>query len=315
MPVIIAGMPKLRFVPRPKDLPSPPPAGRLALVDLAFAHGDDFDRVTRPLIDALQDRLALWVDHHDHPVWAEFEDDPRFILVAKTRARACPELINPVVVDRAGPVDELWAHADFDGCVAAAKFLNGGHPPYPEADEDARWADAPGQGFTVSERGHRLAAALDEGSTALRTEPHLELLRRVARSLVDGREDPDLTAQIDQLVVDQAQRQDRLRRTYLDDLTRPHPDVLLLDVDENIERSDKKFLLREMELRATVAVVNEKGHVTVATFHDDEPEGLDLRQIRGLRGQRGFAWGRVDVDQVVQALAGPLDRRRARTRR
>jgi len=305
-------MPRLRFVPRPKDLPEPPAEGRLALVDLAFAHGDDYERVTRPLIDALGPRLALWVDHHDHPAWRSFGSDPRFVLVEKTTARACPELIDPGVVERAGRVDHLWAHADFDGCVAAAKFMKGGDPPYPEADEDARWADAPGQGFDCSPRGLRLASALDEGSAALRTEPYLELLAGIARALVRGVEPEGLRTQIDRLVVDQGARQARLRETYLDALVRPHPDVLLLDVDRSIERADKKFLLREMELRATVALVNEKGHVTAATFRDEGPDGLDLREVPGLRGQRGFAWGRADVDRVVDALTPRLDKRRAR---
>jgi hypothetical protein len=301
-------MPSLRFVPRPKDLPAAPETGRLALVDLAFAHGDDFERVTRPLIDRLGPRLALWVDHHDHEAWSEYREDPRFILVPKTTARACPELIEPEVVARAGTVDFVWAHADFDGCVAAAKFLNGGVSPYPEADEDARWADAPGQGFSISTRGYRLAAALDEGSTSLKTERYLRLLQQVAESLVRGHESTELSTQLDRLVEGRDHRQARLRETYLDDLTRPHPEILVLDVDGNIERSDKKFLLREMELRARVAVVNEKGHVTAATFDDDEATGLDLRTVPGLRGQRGFAWGRVDVDRVVEALAPRLGR-------
>lgn len=284
------------------------------MVDLAFAHGDDFETVTRPLIDTLGDRLAVWVDHHDHPAWREFRDDPRYVLVEKTKARACPELIDPAVVDRAGAVDHLWAHADFDGCVAAAKFLNGGWSPYPEADEDARWADAPGQGFTCSARGLRLASALDEASVALRTEPYLEFSARLVGSLVEGREPAELAARIDRFVEAQRLRQERLRKTHLEDLVRPHPDILLLDVDRSIERSDKKFLLREMELRATVALVNERGHVTAATFRDEGPEGLDLREVPGLRGQRGFAWGRVEVDRVVEHLRPRLDRcRRARS--
>ena len=62
-------MSTLRFVPRPIELPPVPSSGRVALVDLAFAHGNDFERVTRPVIEALGDRLAVWVDHHDHEAW------------------------------------------------------------------------------------------------------------------------------------------------------------------------------------------------------------------------------------------------------
>jgi hypothetical protein len=160
----------------------------------------------------------------------------------------------------------------------------------------------------------RLASAIDEASAALRTDPYLELLDGVAGALVSGRESSDLAERLDRLQAAQRERQERLRTTYLDDLVRPHPDVLLLDVNRSIDRSDKKFLLREMELRATVALVNERGHVTAATFHDEGPLGLDLRDVPGLRGQRGFAWGRVDVDRVVAALGPELERRRVAAR-
>ncbi len=293
---------------RPKELPPLPREGRVALVDLAFAHGSDFDRVTAPFIESAADRLAVWVDHHDHEAWPRYSDDPRFRLRPKTEARACPELIDTELVKTVGPVDTLWAHADFDGCVAAAKFLNGGRAPYPEADEDARWADAPGQGFTCSERGKRLALAMDEAGSSLRTQGYLDLLFDIARSLRDGAESRELTDRIDGLVEGLRSRQLRLRDAYLSDLTRPHPEVLLLDVPKSIDRSDKKFLLREMEERAAVAVINENGHVTAATFHDSGPYGLDLRVIPGLRGQRGFAWGRVEVPRLVASLERPLQR-------
>lgn len=78
-----------------------------------------------------------------------------------------------------------------------------------------------------------------------------------------------------------------------------------------MERADKKFLLREMEQRAQVAVVLEKGHMTAATFHDDEDGGFDLRTVPGLKGQRGFAWGRAELDDLVRTLRPTLDRRGA----
>lgn len=306
---------RLRFVPKPQELPAVPETGRLALIDLAFANGDAYDRVTRPFIEAAGDRIAVWVDHHDHEAWRAYRDDPRFVLVPKTTARACPELIEPAVVEQAGRVDHLWAHADFDGCVAAAKFLNGGHAPYPEADEDARWADAPGRGYTVSARGKRWALALDEASNQLSTQVYLNLMKELCRAMVDGREPAALTERLDRFNQALVHRQARLREEYLDDLTRPHPELLLLDLSKSIEKSEKKFLLREMEERARVAVVIEKGHVTAATFFDDEEGGLDLRRVPGLKGQRGFAWGRTSLDDLVGTLGPQLDRlgpRRAR---
>jgi hypothetical protein len=278
-------------------------------VDLAFANGDAFERTTRPFIDALGERLALWIDHHDHEAWADYASDPRFVLVPKTIARACPELVRPELVQAAQPVEYLYAHADFDGCVAAATFLRGGEPPYPEAEEDARWADAPGRGFQVSPKGKRLALAMDEASVSMKTAAGFDLLFRIVRSLVSGEEPPSLQEELSRLVQGLARRQERLRDQYLEHTTRPHPDVLLLELPRSVDRSDKKFLLREMEARAAVAIVREKDHMTVATFHDED---FDLRRVPGLLGQRGFAWGRTSLDAILVGLNDDLERRAGR---
>ncbi|NJK89006.1 MAG: hypothetical protein HC923_06090 [Myxococcales bacterium] len=164
----------------------------------------------------------------------------------------------------------------------------------------------------VSARGRRLALAIDEASISLKTRDYLKLLLRIVRSLLDAAEPDDLRRDLDRFDEAVAGRQLRLRK-YLDELTRPHPDVLLLDADRVIERADKKFLLREMEERATVAVINERGHLTAATFHDEAPYGIDLRKVPGLRGQRGFAWGRTTIDGLIRALDADLRRRRARS--
>lgn len=294
---------------KPQELPGPPERGRLALVDLAFANGAAYARITEPFIHALGPRLAIWVDHHDHDAWRDYEGDPRFVLVPKTKARACPELVTPEVVARAQPVEHLWAHADFDGLVAAATFLRGGHPPYPEAEEDARWADAPGHGFTVSPRGRRLALALDEASVTMKSAKAFDLLFQVVRALVEDTEPVHLSTQLDRLVDGLLLRQARLREQYLDHTVRPHPEVLLLELGKSMERADKKFLLREMEERADVAIVSERGHMTVATYHDEGELGFDLRRVPGLQGQRGFAWGRVPLEEILEALRPTLRRR------
>src|SRR5438067_12806591 len=133
------------FVEQPGKLPAPPAQGRVAVVDVAFAGGENFEKSTLPFLDALGDRLAIWIDHHEHPVgWARFRDDPRFVLVPNRIAHACPELVTPEVVRQAGHVDVIVAHADLDGLLSAVKFLRGGSPTCPEADENARAADSPG---------------------------------------------------------------------------------------------------------------------------------------------------------------------------
>src|SRR6266446_9091876 len=174
---------RVMFVEQPGNLPAPPAEGRVAVVDVAFAAGENFEKSTLPFLDALGDRLAIWVDHHEHPVgWSRFRDDPRFVLVPNRIAHACPELVTPEVVSRAGPVDVVVAHADFDGLLSAVKFLRGGAPPWPEADEDARAADSPGRGHALSSFGQLLIEALDEAGSTLRSKGR-EALRQ---ELVEG---------------------------------------------------------------------------------------------------------------------------------
>ncbi|TMA17094.1 MAG: hypothetical protein E6J85_17420 [Deltaproteobacteria bacterium] len=71
---------------------------------------------------------------------------------------------------RSGRVDQVVAHADFDGLLSAVKFLRKGVPPWPEADEDARAADSPGRGHSLSGRARIYVAALDEAAATLRSK-------------------------------------------------------------------------------------------------------------------------------------------------
>jgi hypothetical protein len=118
--------------------------GRVAVLDLAFCADTDrstYATTTEPFITALGERLAVWVDHHDHVRHADFAGAPRFVLATRAEHGATPEMITPELVVRAGPVDTVVAHGDVDGIYAAAKFLLGGMEPYPGADADARAAD------------------------------------------------------------------------------------------------------------------------------------------------------------------------------
>src|SRR5207237_6071941 len=126
------------------------------------AGGENLEKSTIPCLKVLGDRLAIGIDHHEHPVgWAQGRDDPRFLLVPNRQAHACPELVTPEVVRRAGPIDVVVAHADLDGLLSAVKFLRGGEPPWPESDEDARAADSPGRGHAWTGRARPLAEAPD----------------------------------------------------------------------------------------------------------------------------------------------------------
>ncbi|MBI2379057.1 MAG: hypothetical protein HYV07_33995 [Deltaproteobacteria bacterium] len=294
--------PILTPVISPAALPEAPSTGRVVLVDVAFANGDRFETATRPLIEELGERLALWVDHHDHKAWKRYRADPRFLLVDRRAAPACPELVTEDVVARVGEFAHLFAHADFDGCVAAAKVMRGGRAPYPEADEDARAVDSPGKGFVVTPRGLRLALAIERSGATERTADFVELFHRLVDALVEGREPPELSAKIDSLAEAQRARYLELER-LLQKAEAPHPEIRVLALSRSLEPSDKKFLLRALEEAARIGVLIEREHITVATYDDRR---VDLRGVEGLLGQAGFVWGRAPIDRVLSDLVDLL---------
>src|SRR5688572_30192077 len=107
-----------RKLPKPRDL-----RGRVCVLDIAFASeagNTSFDKTTLPFIEGLGDRLAMWVDHHDSAHHARYAADPRFVLATKAQHGACPEMITPELVERAGPVQQIVCHGDFDGLASAA---------------------------------------------------------------------------------------------------------------------------------------------------------------------------------------------------
>src|SRR5438105_1858896 len=188
------------FVEQPGSLPAPPSEGRVAVVDVAFAGGDNFEKSTVPFLEALGNRLAIWIDHHEHPAgWARYRDDPRFVLVPNRIAHACPELVTPEVVQRAGPVDVVIAHADLDGLLSAVKFIRGGVAPWPEADEDARAADSPGRGHAFSEHARILSAALDHAASEFRTAQRESLRQEIVTALVSGDFSAELRRRLEEL--------------------------------------------------------------------------------------------------------------------
>jgi hypothetical protein len=295
------------FVEQPGSLPAPP-QGRVAVVDVAFAGGENYERSTVPFLEALGDRLAIWIDHHEHPVgWARYRGDPRFLLVPNRDAHACPELVTPEVVERAGPVDAVVAHADLDGLLSAVKFLRGGVQPWPEADEDARAADSPGRGHRLSERGRLLAEALDEAGSELSTKQREALRQEIVAALVNAPAPlpPALEARLQQLRRDHAETLapvDALSATAREET----PGVLVVRAEKALPRAVKKALLSRLEERAPVGVVIEGKAVTAATFRED----IDLARCDELNaGRSDYRFAQVaDAGRSIIASLGALAR-------
>jgi len=294
------------FVEQPGSLPAPPEEGRVAVVDVAFAAGDNFEKSTLPFLQGLGERLAIWIDHHEHPLgWARYRDDPRFVLVPNRVAHACPELVTPEVVRKAGAVDTVVAHADFDGLLSAVKFLRGGVAPWPEADEDARAADSPGRGHAYSERARLLAAALDYAQSELRSAQREMLRQQLVTALVSGAMPDKLQRRIEELA--RAQQEALAPVEALASTAREEAaGVLVTRVDKALARPVKKALLSRLEESAPVGVVVEGRAVTAATFRDD----VDLSLCDGLpAGRSDYRFGQADDrGQAVVKRLGELVR-------
>jgi hypothetical protein len=296
---------RVLFVEQPANLP-PAPEGRVAVVDLAFAGGDNFEKITVPFLDAIGGRLAIWIDHHEHPVgWARVRGDPRFVLVPNREAHACPELITSEVVRRAGAVDVVIAHADMDGLLSAVKFLRGGEQPWPEADEDARAADSPGRGHALSARGRILSAALGEAQTSLRSKQREVLRQEVLAALVALPKPmpPALQARLEVLARNHAATlapAEALAAQAREEAS----GVLVVRAAKDLGRTLKKELLFLLEGRAKVGVVIEGNAITAATFRED----IDLSRCDALSaGRSDYRFAQVtDGGAAIIAQLGRL---------
>jgi hypothetical protein len=291
-----------RALPKPRTL-----HGRVAVLDVAFAaassKGVSFEAVTKPFIDALGPRLAAWVDHHDHERHGDYADDPRFTLATKQEHGACPEMVTPEVVRRAGPVDTIVAHLDLDGLYAAAKWILGGVEPYPGADDDARCIDT--REGEASVRARRIDQALRARFR------DAELKRSVVQWLVTGMpEGPHARA------IDEAAREFEARARGTEILAgrfvRRGP-ALYVDARGAALPYDKTDLLLAGQARAEVAIVHDSGMVTLAARF---ASGWDFVRILELEGGMPT---RVTIPEsrleaAIEALTREHERRGGRAR-
>ena len=266
-PTIAYGTP--RKLPKASSLP-----GRVVVLDVAFAAtvgGASFEKVTLPFITGLGDRLAMWIDHHDHELHAQYANDPRFVLATKAQHGACPEMVTRERVERAGEVDTVCCHTDFDGLCSAAKWIRGGEEPYPGADDDARAIDT-----RIGEPGP-IANTIDR---ALRGHPRDEGLRGIiVRYLARGAGDTGLMSHIREAAqrLDAIEAEsDRLSRGY-----RIEGRVAICDARERRGSYDKTHLLLLGQKLAQISLVHDRTTVTVAARFDS---GVDLVKILGLDG-------------------------------
>ena len=287
IPELAFGTP--RRLPKPSEL-----AGRVVVLDVAFAGVGDrgFEKVTLPFISGLGDRLRAWVDHHDHDEHVRFADDPRFLLTSKAIHSACPELIDPGLVLRVGPIDTICCHTDFDGLASAAKWIRAGSEPYVGCDADARAIDTrlgvPSPQAAVIDRALR-ARPRDRGLMGL-------IVRHLAFGLADGglqKEIERISREMEPIERDTQ----RLAQHFL----RLVGGVAAIDITGHSAVIDKTLLLMLGQELEPVSLVIDRDTVSVAARFDS---GFNFLQMFGLSGgmPTRVALPRQRLPQILQLL-------------
>jgi hypothetical protein len=252
--------------------------GRVVVLDVAFASeasGGGFVKLTKPFIDKLGSRLAGWVDHHDHVLHEQYKRDPRFVLATKAEHGACPEMVTPEVIARIGPVDTIVCHTDFDGLCSAAKWLRGGIPPYPGADDDARAIDT--RIGTPSPTARRFDRAL-----RARPRDHA-LFGLIVRHLATGLADASLWQPIDAAAseldaIEETTRAIARRFAIVESKLGP---LAFVDATAHHGKYDKTLLLLTGQERARVAVILDLDTLSFAAPFDS---GINFLSLFGLSG-------------------------------
>lgn len=268
--------------------------GRVVVLDIAFAAsglGTPFEAVTGRFLAELGDRLAAWVDHHDHELHSRFADDPRFILATKAQHGACPEMVTPEIVARTGPIDTIVSHVDLDGLYAAAKWILGGVEPYPGADDDARHVD------TRIGEPSPTARMIDLALRArFRDEP---LKHRVVRYLVGGLKDKGHRAVIAEAAA--AFEKTLAETARLAGRFQVRGRVAYVDARQAKGPYDKTELLLAGQERAPVAVVQDSGMIAIAAAFDS---GWDFVSLLGLGGgmPTRVSIAESRLDEALQAI-------------
>lgn len=261
-----------RKLPKPRDL-----RGTVAVLDIAFASeagGHSFESTTLPFITGLGPRLVAWVDHHDSTHHARFAGDPRFLLTTKAEHGACPELVTPEVVARAGHVDTLVCHVDFDGLASGAKWIRGGVEPYPGCDADARAVDT-----RIGTPGP-IAVRIDR---ALRARPRDQaLFGLIVRLLAGGLADRSLWEPIDAAGAELAAMEAETRR-LANGYERIANELVIVDASPGKRRGayDKTLLLLIGQERAKMSAVIDADNVTFAAGFESGVNFLDRFGISG----------------------------------
>jgi hypothetical protein len=259
-----------RLLPRAEKL-----HGRVVVLDIGFAStvgtSISYEATTLPFLTGLGDRLAAWVDHHDHERHVDHAGDPRFVLATKAQHGACPEMITEELVRQVGPIDCVCTHVDLDGLYAAAKWLRGGKEPYPGADQDAHAIDT-----RIGQAGP-LAKKIDQALRARWRDDQLK--RAVVWYLVGGLSQGAHADVIDEAAAEFSRRAEGTALLSRRFAVRGR--VAMVDTVGTKLPFDKTDLLLAGQQRAPVSMVRDSGMVTIAAAFGS---GWDFVKLLALGG-------------------------------
>jgi hypothetical protein len=194
-------------------------------------------------------------------------------------------MVTPDLVQRAGQVDTIVCHTDFDGLCSAAKWMRSGVEAYPGSDDDARAIDT--RTAMASAIGQRF-------DRAIRARPRdSALFGLIVRHLASGLEDASLWEPIDRAAAELGPIEELSRRIaagYAIVPIRPQeteglpPGVATLafvDATKHHGRYDKTLLLLCGQERASIAMVLDMDTVSLAARFDS---GVSFLALLGLSG-------------------------------
>jgi len=296
-------LPQLAFA-SPRVLPKPERlTGRVVVVDVAFAAtvgtSVSFELVTQPFLTALGDRLAAWVDHHDHERHREFAHDPRFVLATKAQHGACPEMVTPELVRQTGPIDCIVAHVDLDGLYSAAKWILAGTEPYAGADDDARAVDT-----RMGEPGP-IAKRIDRALRARFRDDQLK--RAVVQFLVGGMAKGAHDDVIAEAAAEFDHRDARTKELAKRFTIRGR--VAIVDTAGSEGQFDKTDLLLAGQARAPVSIVRDSGTLTIAAPFESGWDFVQLFELGGGMPTR-VTIPEAKLAQIIEKINGAPEPRK-----
>jgi hypothetical protein len=273
--------------------------GRVVVLDIAFAAtvgtSTSFELTTRPFLTGLGDRLAAWVDHHDHERHVDFKHDPRFVLSTKAEHGACPEMVTPELVRQTGPIDTICTHVDLDGLYAAAKWVLEGKEPYPGADDDARAVDT-----RIGEPGP-IGTRIDR---ALRAKFRDDQLKRSVVAYLVGGMKPGTSDDVIRDAALEFDRKDACTQMLAKRFT-IRGRVAIVDTEGFSGQFDKTDLLLAGQARVPVAMVRDSGQLSIAAAFDSGWDFVSLFELGGGMPTRvTIPEGRLD-DAVAKVNDAP----------